>query len=248
MNTLFFGHAVKRFRTLDSTNKTLKSYAQSEQLPEGFIVTAGHQISGRGQFGNQWVDEAGENLLISLYLRPKFLKASQNFRLSMSVCLGLQAFARRFAEQVQIKWPNDLLIARRKAAGILIENQIGGGRLESSIVGIGLNVNQRHFATENSTSLAREAEQRFDLRQVEAWLLEDLEQSYFQLQRHPQELMDRYLSMLYGFDSPVAIALANGRQDLLQITSVADNGALQGLLGSSGQKVQFYFKELRFIY
>lgn len=248
MNTLFFGHAHKHYDSLESTNETLRALSQDKSLPEGFVVSSKHQTSGRGQYGNRWEDEAGKNLLLSLYLRPKFLSVTQNFRLSMSVCLGLHAFAERFVESAQIKWPNDLLIEGRKCAGILIENQLAGRGLDSSIVGIGFNVNQRSFKEDHATSLARLTEKQYDLEELQSWLLADLEHSYLQLQRAPQVLTDRYLSVLHGFGETVLIALPNGKDDSLRITHVADDGALEGILGSSGKKARFYFKELRFIY
>ena len=88
-----------------------------------------------------------KNLLLSLVLRPAWLPCEKQFYLNIMSSLALRETVEHFipSENVQIKWPNDLLINKKKAAGILIENILRSNQLESSVMGIGVNLNQTEF-------------------------------------------------------------------------------------------------------
>lgn len=123
---------------------------------EADMVIAETQTKGRGQRGNHWESEKGKNLTFSIVLSPAFLAAQSQFMLSETISLALVDTLAHFGVEAQIKWPNDIYVDGRKIAGILIENDIMGDRLSRSIVGIGLNVNQRDFSPElpNPTSMS----------------------------------------------------------------------------------------------
>lgn len=246
MNTLFIGRCIERLNSVGSTNFYLKQLNQNKELPEGYVVVAIHQTSGRGQFGNSWIDEDGKNLLISVLLRSQYLPVRHSFVLSMSVCLALHDVFSSFVGRVKIKWPNDILIGAKKVAGVLIENQIAGNKLQSSVVGMGLNINQAKAATPSATSLLMELGTSVDVASAERQLLEALEKRYLELRRFQNfdQLKAEYLEKLYGYKQPVVI-LINGESHAVTITDVNFEGILQ--VKNQDNSLSYYaFKEIRF--
>jgi BirA family biotin operon repressor/biotin-[acetyl-CoA-carboxylase] ligase len=104
-------------------------------LPEGAVAVTDHQTGGRGRSGREWQDAPGSALLFSVLLRPPTAEP----QLSL-VCAAAVAEAVELATElsVQVKWPNDVMLDRRKVAGILLEAEG-----DTVVCGIGLNVNQR---------------------------------------------------------------------------------------------------------
>ncbi len=137
---------------VDSTNAELWRRIREAQrsgavLPEGSSVRADFQTAGRGRFERGWEGAAGENLTVSFYLRPEFLSVPKLFALSQTVALAVQRVVERYAggADCKLKWPNDIIVGQRKAAGILIENNILAGRVVGAVIGVGINVNQASF-------------------------------------------------------------------------------------------------------
>jgi BirA family biotin operon repressor/biotin-[acetyl-CoA-carboxylase] ligase len=153
MNTenLFIGHTILNFNELPSTNDYLKENASF--FNEGTVVWTKNQTSGRGQQGNKWISEADKNLTFSILLLPHFLQVNKQFYLSMVTALAVTDFLKKFDVEAQIKWPNDILVNKKKISGILIENTLKGNSINCSIVGVGININQTNFCAPNSTSL-----------------------------------------------------------------------------------------------
>lgn len=135
---------------LDSVGST-SSYMASAlaDAPQGTLVVAREQTAGRGQRGNTWEAAPGQNVTMSLMLRPEGLAAREQFVISQAVSLAvvdmLDDLLVSQGHKVSIKWPNDIYAGDRKICGILIENDLVGASISRSIVGLGLNVNQRRF-------------------------------------------------------------------------------------------------------
>ena len=104
--------------------------------PEGAIATTDHQTAGRGRLGRRWVEAPGTSVIVSVLLRPPPERRAPQISLVAAVAVAL-AVEDATGLAAQIKWPNDVLLARRKVAGILAEM-----RDAVVILGIGLNVNQ----------------------------------------------------------------------------------------------------------
>jgi BirA family biotin operon repressor/biotin-[acetyl-CoA-carboxylase] ligase len=125
--------------------------------PHGSLFVADEQTEGRGRRGNAWLAAPGESLLFSVLLRPR-LELSQSSALTLAIGLALRdAIAPLVEAPVQIKWPNDLYVAGKKLAGVLVESQLQGEQLQAVVVGVGLNVATRDFPAEiaaRATSLA----------------------------------------------------------------------------------------------
>jgi len=139
-----------------STNDNALAAARAG-APHGSLFVADEQTAGRGRRGNTWLAAPGENLLFSVLVRPK-LELSQASALTLAVGLALRdAIGPLLNEPAHIKWPNDLYVNGKKLAGILVESQLQGDRLQAVVVGIGLNVATRDFPPEiaaRATSLA----------------------------------------------------------------------------------------------
>ena len=137
--------------TVDSTNRYLRDEADvlwNECAAEKrfVVVVAGHQTAGRGQRGNKWCSNAGENLLFSILVRPgEQLRVDKQFSLSQVVALSLHDTMRCYGIDAKLKWPNDIYVENRKLAGILVELDYSGAFVEQAIIGIGINVNQELF-------------------------------------------------------------------------------------------------------
>jgi len=131
--------------SVTSTNTLLFDLLKQQQAEEGTIVIADYQHGGRGLGDHSWISNRGENLLMSLLLFPAFLSASAQFHLSRVASLALCDTLETLGVDPVIKWPNDILTRKGKIAGILIENGISAGAISHTIMGIGLNLNQRSF-------------------------------------------------------------------------------------------------------
>ena len=142
-NTLFIGKKIVYLPNCHSTNDSALSILGSNDVFEGTTIITSRQTSGKGQKGNRWQSEPGKNLTFSIILKPGFLDVKQQFKLNFAVSLGIFDFLSSFFKShVKIKWPNDIYYKDSKIAGILIENSIRSMKMQHSIVGVGLNVNQ----------------------------------------------------------------------------------------------------------
>ncbi len=150
---------------LQSTDSTMDdaSKAASEGAPDGHVIVADRQHHGRGAHGREWSSPAGSDLYLSIVARPQ-VEASATALITLAAGLGVrQTVADRTpSRRVEVKWPNDIWIDRRKCAGILVESRMVGAQIDAVIIGVGLNVNRTRWPGELqglATSLRAESEQ-----------------------------------------------------------------------------------------
>ena len=151
MDTLFTGHNLIELSDCPSVNSHAIELLKSVNLAEGTVIFTTNQTAGRGQRGARWYSDTGKNVTMSLILFPRFLDLKDSFQLSKIVSLGVYDFLSvnlPKAVNIKIKWPNDIVADGKKICGILIENILRDNRLNASIIGIGLNVNQEFFPEE----------------------------------------------------------------------------------------------------
>lgn len=224
----FSGLNVIFISELDSTNNYANGLLKEKNTPEGTVVLTFRQFNGKGHGRNSWESEDGKNLTFSMILYPSFLPPSQQFVLSQAISLGIAGFMKSTTGNVSVKWPNDILINGKKAAGILIENTVSGNFLQSSVIGIGLNLNQREFPDHlpHATSLALETgrEYRPDL-SLKAVLKETGNWYQYLKDGHHEEIKKHYLSLLYrsGIKS---IFRADKKEFEATITGIDEYGQL----------------------
>lgn len=233
---------------LGSTNNYAKQMV-SDKAVEGTVVLAQFQSRGRGQQGNYWESEAGKNLLFSLILYPNFLEAEFQFYLSMIVSLALTNVLDNETGEVQIKWPNDMYVGNAKIAGILIENSIKGTKLDSSVVGIGLNLNQVEFVSDapNPVSLRQLTHKDYQIPEILQHFLDSFDSLYQLLKMHKfKEIKQAYLNRLLG-KNQWRTYRANGKTFEARISGIGQYGKLQ-MENRSGQLLEFMFKEVEFVF
>jgi BirA family biotin operon repressor/biotin-[acetyl-CoA-carboxylase] ligase len=148
--TIFAGK-LHFFPATDSTNTDALAAARSG-APNGSVYFADEQRAGRGRGDHEWHSAAGEGLYTSVLLRTP-IPAARLPLLPLAVGLAAAEAIRSVAGlTVDLRWPNDLMIGPRKVGGILVESKISGGAAEFIVVGIGINVHQRVFDSDLSTS------------------------------------------------------------------------------------------------
>ncbi len=138
---------ILEYEEMASTN-TWAAEMPSEQITDRTVVLTWRQTQGRGQVGNTWESEPGHNISMTVILCPDRLEASRQFAVSMVIALGCRDFVSRYADNVSVKWPNDIYVGDKKIAGILIEHKITGMYIGNSLCGIGLNINQERFLSD----------------------------------------------------------------------------------------------------
>ncbi|MBI5575031.1 MAG: biotin--[acetyl-CoA-carboxylase] ligase [Deltaproteobacteria bacterium] len=135
-----FWKAFQFFSTTDSTNSRALDLA-GKDAPHGTVVCADAQTAGRGRLGRKWESPPGTNLYLSLLLRPPVEPAhAPCLTLVTAVALAM-AVEEAASLAAELKWPNDLYLEGRKAAGILAETTAEPDRLRHVVIGVGLNVN-----------------------------------------------------------------------------------------------------------
>ena len=121
-------------------------------VEHGTVVLAREQNAGRGQRGNTWEAEPGKNITMSMLLKPVHIHPKYMHLISEIISLSIIKVLRHYIEpscgMVSIKWPNDIYVDNKKICGILVENAIMSDSIAHSVVGIGLNVNQREFRSD----------------------------------------------------------------------------------------------------
>lgn len=179
-NTEWIGKTIYYYEKTGSTNTDAKQLAE-EGAPHGTLIAAEEQTDARGRRGRSWQAPAGSNLYFSLLLRPKF--AAEH--ISMLTLVMAVSAARAIREQcglaAEIKWPNDIVIGKRKVCGILTEMILKERTVEYVIVGVGVNVNQKEFPEDiqkTATSLFRESKRVFSREELLQKLLEGFEKDY----------------------------------------------------------------------
>lgn len=129
---------------VDSTMNYLRTMP-ADKMPFS-LVTADYQTAGRGQRGTSWEADAQLNLLFGFRFHPTWLRADRQFLLSEALALAVaQSLEKYGGKAITIKWPNDIYCGDRKICGMLLEHDLCGPYIATTLTGIGINVNQRAF-------------------------------------------------------------------------------------------------------
>jgi len=221
---------IIKLNAIDSTNTYLKEMS-SVSLPQDYtVVVAELQTKGRGQMGAQWVAESGKNLTASVFKRLPAFNVTDQFYISMTVSLAIIRALRSFKiPRLHIKWPNDILSADHKLCGILIENVIKNNKLQGSIIGFGLNVNQKKFDNlPQASSMSLLTGIIYNKEEVLSEILKQLE-VYFTLleQKMHLEIKSEYESLLFRKNKPSTFSTPKDDSFSGIIQGVTETGQLQ---------------------
>ena len=231
--------------TIDSTNS--EALRRLPELPSGTVLAAREQTSGRGQRGNTWFSQPGKNLTFSIVLKNLPLTASHAIRLNFLFSVAVADFLQARGVEAAIKWPNDIYVGGRKICGMLIENTLGpGGKLAASVVGIGLNINQKEFPQlANATSLALCTGKEVGLEESLEAFLAIFDTLWPRLL--DSSLMDSYTSRLFRRGVPARYHdLLTDREYTGVIEGVAPDGRLC-IQDPAGERHFYQFKEVSYI-
>ena len=195
---------IIKLQKVDSTNTYAAELLKTRKVEEGTIIWAKEQTAGRGQGNNRWESEPEKNFTFSWIIYPEFLPPENQFQLNKVIALGVLDFVRGFSLKgiLSIKWPNDIYLEYNKLGGVLINNIIAGGTIDSSIVGIGLNINQMDFVRDlpNPVSLRQVLGYELSLQTELEHLVHFLENRYHQLRSGELgKLENEYRSQLLGY-------------------------------------------------
>jgi len=249
MSALFTGKNIVHFDRVSSTNTILSEMlSNSKPLEEGSVILADEQIQGRGQQGSFWESSPHKNITLSLLYKPEFLTIEKQFYLSIAVSLGISDFLNEVLRQdIHIKWPNDIYIGNYKIAGILIENSLMNSHLKTSIIGIGLNVNQVEFQSDapNPCSMKGISGKDYNQSELLPLLFHHLEIHYLQLKAGKYEfLKESFMSKLYRFEEEHSYFI-DQKIKKGKIIDIETSGRLVMLVDN--QKKSFDSKEIEFI-
>jgi len=190
--------------SIDSTNIYAMQQVHARLASPGTAYFAHDQYQGKGQRNNQWKSEPGQNLILSVVIKPAQTDPAKNFPLSAASALACYDFFSRYGgDETAIKWPNDLYWRDRKAGGILIENVIRGGVWEFAVIGIGININQTVFdqSLPNPVSLKQITGKDFAAVRLARELCNCLDERLVQFEQEGfQNLLANYNEVLYGRD------------------------------------------------
>ena len=179
--TIFEAH-LHHFYKIGSTN-TAAMAAAAEGSPEGSVFLAEEQTAGRGRGANSWQSPRSTGVYCSVILRPA-LAPSDVLGLSLAAGLAVKAAIGQIDAQVELdlKWPNDVLIKGKKVSGILTEMNAEATRVRYIVVGIGINVNQASFPEDlPATSLRIASGKEWSRVELVGALLKSLDREYRQL-------------------------------------------------------------------
>lgn len=227
----------------------------------GTVVYTDRQTAGRGQRGNSWESEPFKNVTMSILLRPENVAPNQQFWLSEISALAVERVLSKYIGNVSIKWPNDVYYKDFKICGMLIEHSLSGGKINYTIPGIGINVNQRVFLSDapNPISLANVLGHEVPTSEILDGLVDEILTMCDQLPEKAEEIHREFLSKLYRRDgfheyqSTIRSTSADGLSVLeegehfqARIVNVHPDGMLD-LMTTEGYIHTFAFKEVAFI-
>lgn len=220
---------IIKLDAINSTNTYLKAMTVATLPKDYLVVVAEHQTAGRGQMGTVWNVEEGKNLTASVFKTVPWLKIEQQFYISMVASLAIYDTLRTLnIPRLNIKWPNDILSVDKKLCGILIENVIKNNELSGTIIGFGLNVNQKYFDNlPQASSMTLATGIIYNKDEVLSEILKQF-QFYFDLLEAKKfsEIKSRYENLLFRKDKPSTFKTNDGVLFSGIIQGVTETGLL----------------------
>lgn len=215
---------------VDSTNNYAMAALHAGLAKPGNAWFAREQTAGRGQRGKPWFSAPGENIMMSILVKPPAVFSARPFLFNMLIAVAAWEILSKYAKsEIKVKWPNDLYLGDRKAGGLLIENIYRGRVWNWSVVGIGINVNQVVFpeGLGNATSLKLESGESYDsigiAQELHLHLLDTMAESNAEF---IGGICTRYNSALYLLNRKVRLRRQNIVFQTL-IKGVSEQGRLQ---------------------
>lgn len=241
---------ILKLNATNSTNSFLKELAQNQTVENYTVVVTDKQLKGRGQQEAVWFSEPYKNLTFSVLVSFDNLDVAQQKYLNFAVSLAiLEVLNLKVLKSLRIKWPNDILSGNQKISGILIENILKGAKIKSSVIGIGLNVNQVDFSTKlkNASSLKLLTGKTFNLDTLLIELVNSLKLYLNRLETKQFDNLEKeYLNFLYKKNTATMFKDSNNVLFMGLIRGISIDGKLQVELEDETVK-EFGIKEITFL-
>lgn len=240
---------IIKLSAINSTNDYLKELSSAQYVENFTIVTAESQTAGRGQMGAKWDAEAGKNLTFSILVKDLLLNIAEIFTLNAAVALSVVEALEIFSVPgLCIKWPNDILAGNKKIGGILIENSIKTNGEIYSVIGIGLNVNQKNFESlTKASSLAIITGKEHDKEAILRLIADNLKRNIATILHKDTGLIwQKYHLRLYKKDVPMPFE-KDGDKFMGIIKEVSQNGNLRVQL-EDDSIAEYGIKEVQLLY
>ncbi len=227
------------------------------------VVYTQNQTAGRGMDGNSWEAKAGKNISFSIVCHPKMVKPAEQFVLSMAIAVDIVTVLQKLYPEekgnFRVKWPNDIYWNDKKLGGILIENTLKGYRMDTCIVGIGININQEFFHAEIPNPISLKQILKRDADAIEVMeliaerykntldlikLLEDTDNRSLNIKY--DSIRDSYHRLLYRYDNDFHTFQEGEKTFEAKIRKVQNDGRLL-LATSDGEEKEYWLKEVKFV-
>lgn len=237
--TAWAGACIYEYAEIDSTNLCAARLAD-QGAEHGTLIVAQSQTAGRGRRGRGWESPAGDNIYMSLILRPDFGAEKAPMLTLVMAYSVVQALEEAVCDRVKIKWPNDLVIGTKKICGILTEMKLLETAIDRVIIGVGINANVDTFPMEirnTATSLKLETGKAADCSALIGRILEKFEANYdaFAVKQDLSDILEGYNHRLVNKDREVRIlepgneyeAVARGINSAGELLVQKKNGELE---------------------
>jgi BirA family transcriptional regulator, biotin operon repressor / biotin---[acetyl-CoA-carboxylase] ligase len=233
------GQSLEILPSVDSSNNYAMQQIHDGKAEHGCAYLALEQTGGKGQRGKAWYTGSHKNMALSIVLEPKHLKLDQQFLLTAFVAVVLTQYLHQWDKEFKIKWPNDIYGYDRKAAGMLVENNIRGVDWKYSVVGIGLNVNEEQYneSVVNGISLKQISGKEQDIYTIAKGLLDKMQEEWGLFVDSPMLYLERYNQFLFKKNELVHLK-KNGTSIFAYIMEVGATGILYA---SNNEDYQFSF-------
>ena len=238
---------IIKLDAIDSTNSYLKKLLTKESLDDLTVVISKHQTKGKGRNGNIWANDASLNLAFSIYKRFNRLNINNKFILNLISSIAVfHLLNENKLNKLTIKWPNDIMSENKKISGILIENSVKGNFINHSVIGVGINVNQRKFKNlPNATSMFIETGREFSLDTLASRLGEIFCKKFLQYEKNEGALLKYYNNQLFLKNTDSNFITKDGKRFSGKITRINKNGELI-IMKADKREVNYTENEIRF--
>lgn len=238
-----------KLNAIDSTNEFLKGLANEQNVSNFTVVTAENQLKGKGQMGSKWNSEIGKNLIMSILVKNFLFNHEEIFNLNVVISIAVIRCLKKYnIPNLSVKWPNDIMSANKKIGGILIENSIKGDGTITSIVGLGLNVNQKEFNNlPRASSLSIICNIDFNKEEILIEIVSEMEKIIASYTSKSSLLWQEYSNDLFRIGIPSAFSNEKESNFMGIIKGVSDLGKLQVLLEDDSVS-EYNLKEIQMLY
>lgn len=214
---------------INSTNSYCKE--NIETYSDKTIIYTFHQTNGRGRFNRTWTEIGKDNLYMSIILKPSDKYKQVYANITQYTCLKLAEIIKTYTTNVEIKWPNDILVNKKKISGILAEAVYKNEKLKGLVIGVGINLNSEKSTLEKinqpATSLNLETGKFVDKQNF----LSEFGKQYFNtydkfIENGFISIKDDYLKYCKFLNTTVKIQENNGEKTVGKAKEVTDDGAI----------------------